>query len=365
LAALAGIAFAAMLMLMQLGFRDALIASATLIHNRLNADLVLISPQYEYLIATRSFPETRLQQALAFPEVESVAPLYISLSSWRNPGTGQEHKIILIGIAPDSSPLRIPAITTHMADIRMPDAVLADANARPELGAIGRWFAEKGPFQTEVNRRRITVVGLFELGTSFGVNGTVVTSDLNFLRMLPLRRPHMIDVGLVTLRPGSDPERARAALAAALPKDVRVLTRERFAEAERAYWLRNSPVGFIFNMGTFIGLIVGAVIVYQILYSDVADHLAEYATLKAVGYRDPQLFRIVLGEALILSVLGYIPGYLVAQALFVITYRATLLPMHMTLARVAVVFLLTVAMCAGAGALSMRKLRAADPADVF
>lgn len=354
-----------MLMLMQLGFRDALIASATLIHDRLNADLVLISPDYEYLIATRSFPETRLQQALAFPGVRSVTPMYISLASWRNPETGAEHKIILLGIDPNASALRIPAVVGRQADIRMPDAVLADADARPELGPIGRWFAERGAFQTEINRRRVTIVGLFHLGTSFGVNGTVVTSDLNFLRLTPLRAPHMIDVGLITLRPGSDPDRVRAALEAALPKDVRVLTRERFADAERAYWLRNSPVGFIFNMGLFIGLIVGAVIVYQILYSDVSDHLAEYATLKAIGYRDGQLFRIVLTEALILSVLGYIPGYVVAQALFAVTYRATLLPMHMTLLRVVIVFLLTVGMCSGAGALAMRKLRAADPADVF
>jgi putative ABC transport system permease protein len=365
IAAVAGIAFAAMLMLMQLGFRDALVSSATLVHEHLEGQIVLISPLYEYLISTRSFPEFRLQQALGAAEVASVTPIYVSVASWKNPDTGLDYKIQLLGVEPGTRAFTLPEIALDLEKTRMPDVVLADAIARPEFGPISEWFRARGSVATEVNRRRVEVRGLFRLGTGFGVNGTIVTSDTNFLRLVPARRPHMIDIGLVMLKPGADLERVRRALVAALPADVRVLTRQEFADNERAYWLRNSPVGFIFNLGTFMGFIVGAVIVYQILYSDVSDHLPEYATLKAMGYGDARLFGIVVKQALLLAVFGFLPGYAIAHTLYIITYRATFLPIQMTPGRAGFVFAMTIGMCAGSAALAMRKLRSADPAEIF
>lgn len=365
LAAVAGIAFAAMLMLMQLGFRDALLASATLVHERLRGEIVLISPLYEYLISTRPFPEHRLEAARAARGVAGVAPLLVSVASWKNPVTGREHKINLIGVGTGASAFTLPDIARQLHKTRVPDAVLADASARPEFGPIPEWFRAHGVVRTEVNGRRVEVQGLFRLGTGFGVNGTLIAGEGTFRRLVPARRPQMIDIGLVRLTPGAAVAPVKQALVAALPADVRVLTLEEFIEFERSYWLRNSPVGFIFNLGTFMGFIVGAVIVYQILYSDVSDHLAEYATLKAMGYGDLRLFGIVVRQALLLAVLGFWPGYAIAHTLYVVTQRATFLPIQMTVGRAALVFALTVAMCAGSAALAMRKLRSADPAEIF
>lgn len=365
MAAIAGIAFAVMLMLMQLGFRDALIASATLIHDRLQGEIVLISPLYEYLAASRSFPEDRLYEALGTDGVESIAPVYFSWATWKNPETGLDHRVEILGVDLGSETIRIPAVVRNLEKLRMPDVVLADARGRAEIGPIADWFAERGAVVTEVNGRRITVGGLFELGTGFGVNGRLIASELNFLRIVRDRPPHMIDVGLVRLKPGVDPEQVRARLAARLRPDVVVLTRERFAENERAYWLKNSPVGFIFNLGTFMGFIVGAVVVYQILYSDVADHLSEYATMKAMGFSDMLLFLVVVKQALILTVLGFVPGLAIAQVLYVLTFRATMLPIEMTVGRVLLVLVLTTGMCCGSAVFALRKLRSADPAEIF
>jgi putative ABC transport system permease protein len=365
LAALAGIAFAVMLMLMQLGFRDALIASATLIHYRLNGEVVLISPLYEYLAASRAFSDERLYQALGTDGVESIAPIYFTPVVWKNPDTGLEHLVELVGIDPACETLQIPAVTENLPKLRLPDVVLVDLRGRPEIGPIARWFRERDPIETEVNGRRITVGGLFELGTGFGANGRVITSDANFLRIVRDRKAHMIDIGLVKLKPGVDAEQVRARLEARLSPEVRVLTREQFADYEQGYWLKNSPVGFIFNLGTFMGLIVGAVIVYQILYSDVADHLSEYATLKAMGFPDMRLFMVVIKQALILSALGFVPGLLIAQGLYILTFRATMLPIEMTTGRAVAVFLMTTAMCCGSAIFAVRKLRSADPAEIF
>jgi len=365
MAAVAGIAFAVMLMLMQLGFRDALIASATLVHDRLDGEVVMVSPLYEYLMASRTFSDEKLYQALGTDGVASVAPLYFSPASWKNPETGFDHRIELVGIKPGFETLRIPAVTRDLDKLRVPDTVLGDVRARPEIGPLAAWFAEGDALVTEVNGRRVTVVGLYELGTGFGVNGRVITSDLNFLRIVRDRPAHMIDIGLVKLKPGVDPEDVRARLEARLAPEVRVLTRSKFSGDEQAYWLRNSPVGFIFNLGTFMGLIVGAVIVYQILYSDVSDHLSEYATLKAMGFSDMRLFLVVIKQALILTALGFLPGLLIAQALYVLTFRATMLPIEMTVGRLATVLAMTIAMCCGSAAFALRKLRSADPAEIF
>lgn len=365
LAAVAGIAFAVMLMLMQLGFRDALVESATLLHERMDGEVVLINPLYEYLLVTRSFPEARLSQSLGLDGVASVTPIYFTQAVWKNPDTGFEHQVEIVGVAPGASTLLIPEVVRDLPKIRLPDVVLADERSRQaQFGPIAEWFA-RGPVVSEVNGRRVTVGGTFALGTGFGVTGRLITSDANFLRIVPTRRAHMIDIGLIKLKPGVAPQQVRDRLAQALPADVRVLTREQFAANERNYWLTNSPVGFIFNLGTLMGLIVGAVIVYQILYSDVSDHLSEYATLKAMGFSDLRLFLVVIRQALILTVLGFPPGLLIAAALYAITFRATMLPIEMTTVRVLSVLAMTVGMCSISAMFALRKLRSADPAEIF
>jgi putative ABC transport system permease protein len=206
---------------------------------------------------------------------------------------------------------------------------------------------------------------LFDLGTSFGIDGTIITSDLNFFRWFPDRRPGEVNIGLIMLKPGVNPERARAEVEAALPKDVTVLTHQGLVELERNYWETNTPIGFVFKLGLVMGMFVGSIIVYQILYTDVTDHLGEYATLKAMGYRDGYLFKVVIQESLILSIFGFIPGWALSLVVYKFAGDATLLPLRMPISRVLFVYALTAIMCAGSGALAMRKLRRADPAEIF
>ena len=218
---------------------------------------------------------------------------------------------------------------------------------------------------SEISGRRVEVGGLFQIGTSFGIDGTVLMSDQNYFRVMPGRRPEVVNVGLIKLKPGFDVEQVRARLEQALPNDVRVLTHRGLVELERTYWSTNTPIGFVFELGLLMGLFVGSIIVYQILYTDVTDHLGEYATLKAMGYRDGFLFSVVIQESIILSVFGFIPGLALSLLLYHVAGNATLLPMKMTLGRAVTVYILTALMCIISGALAMRKLRTADPAEIF
>jgi len=191
-----------------------------------------------------------------------------------------------------------------------------------------------------------------------------VTSDVTFGRLF--RRPvGMIDIGVISLARGSDTGAVQRALRAVLPHDVAVMTRSEFSAQEAAYWSRRAAIGFIFDLGAAMGLLVGAVIVYQILYTDVTDHLDEYATLKAMGYHDRYLYSIVLQESLVLSALGLIPGFAIAETLYLMFRQQAHVPVEMTTVRVAFVIVLTIAMCVGAGMMAMRRLRDADPAEIF
>ena len=205
---------------------------------------------------------------------------------------------------------------------------------------------------------------MFTNGASFAADGNIITSDSTFLQLFP-RQASEVDIGLISLKPGADVEQVREQLAAGLPNDVKVLTLEDFAEIEKNYWANGTGIGFIFGLGVGVGFIVGIVIVYQILYSDVSDHLPEYATLKAIGYSDRYLLGVLTQEALLLAILGYIPGFILSFGLYQVAYAATLLPIAMTLERAGSVLVLTIIMCSVSGAIAMRKLRSADPADVF
>jgi len=365
LVALAGIAFADILMFMQLGFRDALFDSATTFHRQLQGDVFLISTQSTALIAMRSFSSRRLYQALSVEGVQSVEPLYLDIGLWKNPNTQATRGIMVIGFNPDRTLLSSPGLENEMARTKIPDVVLFDKDSRAEFGPVAELFNAGTKVETEIRSRRVRVEGLFSLGASFGADGNVITSDLNFVRIFPTRTKDLIDVGVIRLKPGVDAIATVAKMRATFAGDVKIFTKEEFVEFERKYWQDGTSIGFIFTLGTAMGFIVGIVIVYQILYTDVADHLPEYATLKAMGYTDWYLLGVVFQEAIILAFLGYIPGGIVTIFLYNLTRNATNLPIAMTLARAITVLILTIIMCVVSGAISVRKLQAADPADIF
>ncbi|MCI0634547.1 MAG: ABC transporter permease DevC, partial [Actinobacteria bacterium] len=307
----------------------------------------------------------RLYQALGADGVSAVSGVYIQQAFWKNPWQRSVRNIVVVGIDPTRRSFLLPAVRRQLVAIRLPDVVLFDARSRLEFGPVAERVSSGGIVGAEVNDRRVSVGGLFELGTSFGIDGTLVTSDLNFRRIFPNRAAGEIDLGLVQLASGVDPYAVRVGLERALEDDVLVLTRAEFIDREVRYWGRTTPIGYVFGFGAIMGLIVGAVIVYQILFADVSQHLHEYATLKAMGYSNRFLSKVVLQEAAILSALGYVPGLLITLGLYRLTADATRLPLQMSGGRALLVLGLTLTMCGGAALMALRKVRSADPAEVF
>jgi putative ABC transport system permease protein len=365
LVAIAGISFADVLMFLQMGFRGALFSSAVEFHNSLNGEIMMMSGRSRSLISLDRFTERRLYEAAGVTGVASVSPIYLNAIQWRNPDNKEIWDIYAIGVNPDHQVLNIPGVEANRQKLREPDTALFNIGSRNEFGPIAQKFQAGEAITTEINERQVQVRGLFQLSPTFGINAYLVTSDINFLRMANFRRHGLIDVGVIKLKPGADVQQVLIEMRSRLPNDVKVMTRDDYAKAEVAFWNASTPVGYTFDLGVVIAFIVGAVIVYQILYSDVTDHLPEYATLKAMGFRDRYLLIVVFQESLILATLGFIPGTAIALGIYRITTIATMLPMAMDLGRIVFVFVLTALMSSFSAAMAVRKLQTADPAEIF
>jgi putative ABC transport system permease protein len=436
LVAIAGITFAVILIFMQIGFQDALFRSAIRLQSNLKGDLVIVNPQSTNLVGMRNFSQRRLYQTLNYEGVERINPLYIGLAAWKikESQSGQTRNILILGADPDAQIFNMPGVESNLSNLKLENVALFDRSSRPEFGDIvsecglpkslatqytPEAFQCKNPVVREVANRKITLGGLFELGSSFAADGAMITSDLNFLRIFDTRRAGLINVGLIDLKPNASPYEIMAKFVQEMPgkevvmikgnlkidgkrirlvandpdkvvisktdltiddikasggksgaadlivDDTRIMTMEGFINFERVYWQKGTSIGFIFTLGTVMGFIVGIVIVYQILYTDVSDHMAEYATLKAMGYSNFYLSTVVIQEAVVLSVLGFIPGFLIGNGLYALTRNATRLPIEMTIERVIQVFILTLVMCTISGAISLRKVQSADPAEMF
>ena len=293
LVAVAGISFAVLLILMQLGFRSALFESTLRFHERFQYDIALFSTESVFIVRPASFTIRRLYEALGSEDVESVSPVYVFPASWKNPWDNSTRSLLAIGVDPTRNLLDTPGFADNLPKLSAQDVVLFDRASRPEFGPVGERWREDAPIVTEINDRSVAVVGLVEIGPSFGIDGTVLTSVDNWLRLFPDRPRNQIQLGLVTLKPGVDPLAARDRLRSYVPADVLVMTKSDFAAREKAYWNGATPIGYVFAFGAIMGLVVGAIIVYQILFADVSEHLREYATLRAMGYRN----RFVSGTA--------------------------------------------------------------------
>ena len=365
LAAIAGIAFADLLMFLQLGVLGALYTTNIQIHQALDADVVLISPQARDIINSGTLPRSRLYQAAASPDVLSSEAVYLSFLDWKSPGTGRRGTMTLIGVDPHGHALLLPEVVRQLPKLTQPDSGLFDRGARGNESKLLGVVDHGGTMPAEIVRRTLTLVGAFRMGAGFGSDGQIVVSGDTFLHLFPSRSAGSITIGLLRLRPGVDAKAFAAQVNEALPEDTRALTKAQFIQFGRDWQTKNAPIAFIFGLGTFMGFLMGIAMVYQILSSDVNEHMAEYATFKAMGYTNGYLAGVLFEESLILAAVGYGPGLLAGLGLYFIIHSGTALPIGMTWARGIGVFFLTLSLSIVSGLLAARKVRKADPAEVF
>jgi putative ABC transport system permease protein len=366
--AIAGVSFALIMIFLQLGFEGSAEATADLQYSQMDFDLLLVSSEYVDLNRSNRFSCRRLAQAEAHPAVRWAVPLYIGFNAWRDLQEGEENKIrawpiMILAFRPCDHVLNVAEAEQAADRLKILHTVLIDRSSRsyfgPQVGADGQ------PVEAELGGRRIKIVGQMTIGTGFGANGLLLMSERTFAAIFKGLSLDSTSLGLVKLKDGADPEQTAAQLREVLPDDVHVYTRAEMLEKERQFWVKQTAVGTIFNFGVLVAMIVGVVFVYQVISSDIANRLAEFATLKAMGYTNRYVSKVVLQQSLFLAVLGYVPSLLIALGLYALTAAEAHLPIEMTWSRALGVFALAVIMCSLSGLLALRKVWAADPAELF
>jgi putative ABC transport system permease protein len=362
----AGVAFAVLLMMLELGFRDGYIESMLLMMRQLDGDIMLVnSTMYQFERAT-SFPRRQLAAARGVAGVASARPFYVDRlrGIWKNPQNQKLYVVPVFAFDPDRPVLLQPEIEDNLAALRQPGAVMVDRHSRDNLGE-----AEVGT-RTELGRRDVLVVGTFWLGPNFFNDGNIVMSDRTYFEWFAgagaaLDEPPDPEVGVIKVRDGYDASSTRRALRALMPPGIAVLTKQEMLDQEAELHARYSPVGPIFTVGAIVGFLVGMLISYQILFSEISDQLSQYATLKAIGYSTPYLAIVVLQQAAFYAVVAYVPAWLISAVLFRLVAAIAVGPMHLTLSLTLTTFALTLAMCILSASIAMRKVIVADPAEVF
>ena len=364
--AIMGVTFGFVLMLFQLGLYNASLRQVVFPHAALKGELVVTSQNFGYFYSNDTFPKNILYRLRGVEGISSVAPLNVEFVKWQNPTTGINKLIGALAVNPFQSPFNAPGLTNRLHLLVPPENVLFDRlSDKTDFGNIDEEFQEKGEVISQSKHVRLRVKGLFSMGQTLASTGHIIISDEGLARIYPHNSADKINVGLVSLRAGVDLEEARRRLEDFLPQDVRVITAREFQKKEQTYWITRTAIGFICVAGMLVGMFVGAIIVYQILYTDVTDHLREYATLKAIGVSDWFLFRIVMIEALILMIASFAPTIVMSGLLFYVTRTKVAMPTRLTVSEILIVFSLAAVVCVFSGLLATRKLKTADPADIF
>jgi putative ABC transport system permease protein len=364
-AALAGVAFANILVFMQLGFLGALIESIALPYRAWEADIVIAASDTNTLADSSPLPRQRMYEALAVPGVASAVPLYYGKIDWKQPD-GTIRTLDVFGVDPVLPTLRFLAGDANADALKREDYALIDRRTRNPPPGLFAAIAAGQPYSFEAKNRTLNVAGTIEVGGGFAADGYLVVSDQTFLRLFQQRQAGAPNYILLRAEPGARPDDVVAALAGVLPPDdtaARTLS-DTIARDQR-FQTTQRPVGLVFGFGIVIGALVGGIIVYQVLSSDVADHIREYATLKAIGYSGAYFIGVVVEEAAILAAFGFVPGVLAALGLYAAVSSATGLPVSMSFARAALLFAGTMAMCVLSGFVATRRLARADPAELF
>ncbi|MEM7349863.1 MAG: FtsX-like permease family protein [Acidobacteriota bacterium] len=359
MAALAGILFAIVLIFMQIGFYLACRTSATRIHALLDYDLLLTSARYSFILEADSLARELLERARGVPGVATVSGVRLAPNQWRSTASRNHYDTVFLGVDPADSPFALAEVNRQLARLHPVDTVLFDQAAHPILGRNTPGVV------SEFNRRRATVVGGFEWGVGFVANGVAIISNDTFSRAFPGEPADELQLGLIRLAPNARASDVLQHLTAQLPVGARAWTRAEIEALDRRFFLSERPIGLMFQSGVVLALVVGGIILFQVLASEVTHRRAELATLQALGYTRSQVYRVVAAQGFLYTLMAFVPAALVALMLFRTTRRVARLPMELTPGLLAAVLALSLLMCTAGALLASRRVRSADPADLF
>ena len=358
LTALGGITFSILLVFLQLGFLNGAKKEVTLLFDYFNFDIAVTSDRYQFMATAPPFDRIRLIQAKVDESIKDSFHLNVRTGRWLDNKSELESSVLIIGIDDKEDFILNPDFSNGLRQIENGQSVFLDRSSHSDFGRIeiGR--------EALINGRQINVTSFFDLGLFFFAEGSVVTNNGNFVKLAG-RTSNDVTVGLLNLKDGYDANETVLRLRNSLPNDVLIFTREDFLKREQAYFIEVKPVGIMFKSAVFIAFAVGLVILFQVLSTELGNRINEFATMKAMGFSIQFIYGIGIMQNLIITLMSFLPAWLICTAIFELIYALSKLPMEMTWELFITVFSLTMLMSITAGLLALRKVKKADPAELF
>lgn len=353
-----GMCASLLLIFMQLGFWQGAMQAAISVFDRFDYQLVMVSSDYQYIDASGSFDRVRLAQARSVPEVEDTFELSFARGSWKELDKGIWSSLVILGVEIKPLFIRDPMIAEGIQSLSRRDAVLVDEYSNKEYGnlSLGQ--------EAEINTHKVSISGHFRLGMSLFVEGSCIVGEDTFQR-LTRANTRQITYGFIRIKDGHDERVALEKLTRFLPKDIMVLRRTELNRREQNYFITTKPVGIIFQTGLLVAFIVGQVILFQALWTDISTRMSELATLKAIGFNNALVYGVGVSHALFYGVLSYLFSSILAFWLYRFVHDTSRIPMDLNAFVMGCVLAATLLMCLVSCVLALRRIRDADPVDLF
>ncbi len=357
-AAASGISLAIVLMFMQLGFLSGVKKNAALLYEFFDFDLLMTSKGYIALKRTLDLNLYRMIQARHLPGVLAATGVWVRRGRWQNRNTNDKPSCLVIGLDSHAAPFIHPELGPRLATIRQSHTAWVDRLTQATYGP-------RGVGDTAiVNRTPLTITGEYDFGPGLLADGSIIVNPATFSQLFR-RRDNRVHLGLIKVAPGHRVDAVLSTLRSALPADVNLLTKADIIRREQRFYTMVKPVGIMFQVGVVVAFVTGAVILYQVLATEISNRLNEFATLKAIGHHNGYIYKVGVQQGLIFSCLGYVPALVLSVYLYRLVRALAKLPMLMDVQRVVFVFGLSLAMCGLAAILALRRVKQADPAELF
>jgi putative ABC transport system permease protein len=352
----ASVAVGVIIIFVELGFLLGILDAQSLIATLAKGDLRVMNIARVDLHRWDNLYPVRLDQVAAQPGVARVTPVFEDHVGLEDKSDKRVRRIILYAFPPDDVPLDIGDPEQISRRLKVSHGFLYDRLSRPIFGSF------KPGDEVKIDKFPLLVGGYVRMGADIVNDGNIVISEGDWLNRFPDAKPIM---GVVHLKPGADLETVRRDILLHVPEDVVVLTPWETKMREYESTLRVAPVGILFLVGMLAGLVIGTINCYQVLYNEISDRLPQFATLKAMGFSNAYLRRVILEQSFVLSLSGFAVGLTLSYLADYYIASQTVLPVGLGAATALFVGCLTVAMCAIAGLIAIRRVAIADPAELY
>jgi putative ABC transport system permease protein len=354
---LAGVIFAVSLIFAQVGIYQGLMQTSSVIIDHTPGDIWITSKNSKNFDFSQAIPEYLHYQALSTEGVEWAEKLIIAWGIIKQKEGGTE-QVEIIGFNPDTGiggPWRMSA--GEPSDVKNGNYMIVDSSAKSRLGEI-----HVGDYR-DIFSRRLQVVGISEGVKSFTTAPIIFTSYQQSQELAGFVGPTNTVFIIVKVADGYKISQVIKNLQSSLPR-VDVYSKADFSRKTRLYWTIETGVGFSFMMTIVISFLVGILIVGQTIYNSTMEHIKEFGTLKALGASNREIYGIIVAQALMTALLGYLLS-LILTLVSVPMYNALGTVMVVNAGTNLLVLVLALIMCLSSVTLSMRRIKRIDPAILF